>query len=45
MPKINIWQQYENLPAKNYNRIILPTHSPHILASAKTNSIRLLNFQ
>jgi len=40
----NILQRYENFADKNNNQIILATHSPHILASAKSNSIRLLNF-
>jgi predicted ATP-binding protein involved in virulence len=40
----HILQQYENFADKNNNQIILATHSPHILASAKSNSIRLLNF-
>ncbi|MEN8220601.1 MAG: AAA family ATPase [Pseudomonadota bacterium] len=39
----NILQLYENLAENNNNQIILATHSPHILASAKSNSIRLLN--
>ena len=37
----NILQLYEHFADKNNNQIILATHSPHILASAK--SIRLLN--
>ena len=40
----NILQLYENFADKNNNQIILATHSPHILASAKSNSIKLLNF-
>jgi predicted ATP-binding protein involved in virulence len=39
----NLCQLYENFADKNNNQIILATHSPHILASAKSNSIRLLN--
>jgi predicted ATP-binding protein involved in virulence len=39
----NILQLYENFADKNNNQILLATHSPHILASAKSNSIRLLN--
>ncbi len=39
----NILQLYEHFADKNNNQIILATHSPHILASAKSNSIRLLN--
>ncbi|MCK5716871.1 MAG: AAA family ATPase [Thiomargarita sp.] len=39
----NILQLYENFAENNNNQIIVATHSPHILASAKSNSILLLS--
>lgn len=39
----HLWQLYEIFADQNNNQIIVATYSPHILASAKSNSIKLLN--